>query len=112
VSSFEEFRSYQAGKRKPNREPSAEQQDTRRSPQDIIWGWGEDGIRHQGILERLSNLEKGFLLLIHEHRKQAVFLWVLLASIWLDIATGHLKTTLQTLVQEVPNVLSSFGVVQ
>jgi hypothetical protein len=109
VSSFEEFHSSQFDKRKPKREPSAEQQDTRRSPQDIIWGWGEDDIRHQGILERLSNLEKGFLLLISEHRKQTVFLWIILASIWLDLAGGHLQTTLPTLQTLLRDVLFGSG---
>jgi hypothetical protein len=114
MSSFEES---QASKRKPRRKLSAgkqntpRKQNTRRSPQEIIWGWGEDDIRHQGILERLSNLEKGFQLLLKEHRKRTVFLWIILASIWLNLATGHLQTMLQAFLRAVPNVLSGFWVV-
>lgn len=67
----------------------------RRSPADLIWGWGTNGDRHPGILERLEIVE-------HTMRRQSRVLYVVLAAVMIDVASnssGHLIPLLRASAQ-------------
>lgn len=74
----------------------------RRTPADLIWGWGTEGERHPGILERLEGVEKAV-------SRQSRLLWAVFGAVLLDVATNssHLLPTLRALLPTLSQFLST-----
>lgn len=67
----------------------------RRTPSELIWGWGTNGDRHAGLLERVASIER-------EVHRQSRLLFIVLAAVVIDTITnsgGHLLNSLRDAIQ-------------
>lgn len=74
---------------------------SKRTPADLIWGWGTNGDRHPGILERLERVEKASM-------KNTKLSCLVLFMVVIDTATnagGTLLDLLKSGFQLLPQLL-------